>query len=1362
MNKRLEVLIPVKNEAENVNELLQRLHVALTKNRISYTATFIDDRSDDKTVTILRRLQKKYPIKILRKKGKPGKAYCILEGAKAAKSNLLAMIDGDLQYPPEALPEMVKLSGDYGVVVANRVKHNTSLVRKIGSILNMYIFEKFLNGFNCDTQSGLKVFRKDIIERISEDEVAGWAVDMPLLATATDLGHQIGTVEIEFAKRSGGKSKINFFNASFEIAWNAIKLRFRRHKPLNVLGKNKKNAIGSGVIYKGKSYITHTHLDHELSALETVTVSQKLVIGVMTLLILTGLFFQLHLTAIIVIAILSAIYFSDLIFSTIVLLKSLHVPPEIKVSEEELGNLSNRNLPIYSILCPMYKEAQILPEFLESINKINWPKNKLDVLLLLEEDDKETISAAKKTKLPPHVKTIIVPHSFPKTKPKACNYGLHHAKGEYVVIYDAEDHPDPLQLKKSFLAFQKVPSDVFCLQSKLNYHNSDQNLLTRLFTTEYTLWFELILPGLQSIETAIPLGGTSNHFRTKDLIKLHAWDPFNVTEDADLGVRLFKEGYRTAIIDSTTLEEANSNFKNWLRQRSRWIKGYLQTYFIHMRSPRKFFKTQGIHALLFQLIIGMRMVFILVNPILWVTTISYFTMYALVGPAIESLFPAPVFYMAAISLIFGNFIHLYNYMIALGKRENWSLVKYTYLAPFYWLMMSWAAIIAIYQLVVKPHYWEKTNHGLHLGKKQTKGIELPEFRLPTFKIPALPVPSLSFGAINFDSALVGAFGFVSASTFMRIRDFQEGRFDTSAMGLVVVFTSFYYAAKLLAELLVEMQSPKNVDLKDVDIFHKALKKKVRPVYLFAMLIWLLVSPQIATLFQMSYLPLLIFSTIFIFVFMDAINKELLSVYGKTKANSILSVFELALLTFLTIVLSAMHLGTLVFIVVPASSLFVLTIRSRLTKENTQNGDGGGKEDLFMSSVSSLKAATRNLSDFTSLFTGLRKGKTKNEGLKILVFNWRDTKHVWAGGAEIYVHEIAKRWVAEGHSVTLFCGHDGNSKLNETVEGVNIIRRGGFYTVYIWAFVYYILKLRGKYDVIVESENGVPFFTPLYSRLPVILVAHHVNQNVFRENLPRILSSFAQFIEKYLMPLLYREKVIVTVSESSKKDFIKLGFTTGQNIYIVPPCVNSNAFSKTKKTAHPSFIYMGRLKPYKNIDIAIKAFAQVHSQFPKSKLTIAGDGESRGSLSKLVKSLRLKRSVTFTGRISEQKKAQLLAKSWIALQPSSFEGWGITVIEANASGTPVIASKVNGLRDSVIDGKTGILVPVKDPGEMAKAMQMLISKPKKLMQLSRNASEWAKSFDWDNSANTFLSIVYKTLEIQAEEMSGSIALVKTEV
>lgn len=474
---------------------------------------------------------------------------------------------------------------------------------------------------------------------------------------------------------------------------------------------------GAGVIAGKNTYITHTTLPHHHSALKTFTRSQKIFLLSILGLFFVGLIFNVLGTLIVVMAILSILYFIDVLFTTYVLFKSLHEETDIQVPDEIVNRVDDAKLPVYTILCPLYKESKILPHFVDSIRKFDWPKEKLEVLLLLEEDDVETINAAWAMQLPPYFKIVVVPHSLPKTKPKACNYGLAHATGEYVVIYDAEDIPDPAQLKKVYLAFQSLPSNYGCVQCKLNYFNPHHNVLTRLFTAEYSLWFDVMLPGLQSIEGIIPLGGTSNHFKRTDLIEFEAWDPFNVTEDCDLGVRLFKAGRKTAIVDSITLEEANSNVKNWIRQRSRWIKGYFQTYLVHMRNPFDLFYRYKGHALIMQLVIGMRMTFMLINPLLWLMTISYFVLNQYVGGFIESLFPVLIFYMASFALVVGNFIYLYNYMIGCAKRGHWDLIKFIFLVPLYWLIMSYAACVALWQLITKPHYWEKTHHGLHLPKQ---------------------------------------------------------------------------------------------------------------------------------------------------------------------------------------------------------------------------------------------------------------------------------------------------------------------------------------------------------------------------------------------------------------------------------------------------------------------------------------------------------------------------------------------------------------------------------------------------------------------------------------------------------------------
>jgi glycosyltransferase XagB len=382
---------------------------------------------------------------------------------------------------------------------------------------------------------------------------------------------------------------------------------------------------------------------------------------------------------------------------------------EVDVTPEEVSELDERELPRYTILVPLYREANVVPRLVKAIEAIDYPKTKLDVRLLCEQEDAETIGVIRKLGLAPHFKLVIVPPSSPQTKPKACNYGLLHADGEIVVIYDAEDRPDPDQLKKIVAAFRKTGPRVTCIQAKLNYFNQEQNLLTRWFSTEYAMWFELILPGLDAENVPIPLGGTSNHFLRDRLVSLGAWDPFNVTEDADLGIRLHKAGYQTAIIDSTTLEEANSELHNWIRQRSRWIKGYIQTWLVHMRHPVRLFRQLGPGSFLsFQLLVGGSFIFLL-NPIFWLlTTIFFFTHAGL----IQQVFPSFIFYAAAFQLFIGNFAFMYLNMAGAVERGYYSLAKYALFAPLYWGLMSIAAWKGFVQLFTRPFYWEKTEHGL--------------------------------------------------------------------------------------------------------------------------------------------------------------------------------------------------------------------------------------------------------------------------------------------------------------------------------------------------------------------------------------------------------------------------------------------------------------------------------------------------------------------------------------------------------------------------------------------------------------------------------------------------------------------------
>ncbi|TSC88166.1 MAG: family 2 glycosyl transferase [Microgenomates group bacterium Gr01-1014_16] len=1302
-------------------------------------------------------------------------------------------------------------------------------------------------------------------------------------------------------------------------------------QPTVILPRHRRTMLGAGVSHNGREYITHSTLPHHLSAHITLVLWQKIFLLLLLLLLLTGLFFYPWATAIGFIAVLTAVYFADAVFNFILIFKSLHFPPEITFSDIEHRTLNIGHLPTYSILCPLYREARVLPQFVEAISALDWPKAKLDVLLLLEEDDTTTIEVAHSLNLPSYFRTIIVPVSQPKTKPKACNYGLSYVKGEYVVVYDAEDRPEPDQLKKAYLAFQKVPASVTCLQSKLNYYNPRHNLLTRLFTAEYSLWFDVVLPGLQSINTTLPLGGTSNHFRTKILKKLHGWDAFNVTEDCDLGSRLFKAGYTTAIIDSTTYEEANSQLGNWIRQRSRWIKGYLQTFLVHNRHPLKFLRDHGWHALIFQLIVGGKIAFMLINPFLWLMTFAYFTLYSFVGPAIESLYPAPVFYMAAFSAVFGNFLYLYYYMIGCAKRGHWDLIKYVFFIPLYWLFISIAGFKALAQLILRPHYWEKTHHGFHLDRAESSFLRsqiISRFGwvrpLAGHRLTGATLLVASAAAANFFNFLYNAYlgRVLSASDFGLVALMGSLIFIVNLPIGALSGTVSYRASYLIGKFGSTAQA-----------FWSLIRRRSIMVAILCVLVWLVLSPWLAGFFRSpDILPFWLFAPIWTIAFTAAVDRGFLTANLRFFTLAVVILGE-ALSKFGLAVLFV-HLGypQLVYAAIPLSMVLPLGIGWWVARRTTSpvvldpshityfprryfatsilmglsalgflsldvilakrfldpvsagnyallslvgkmiyffgklvsqftiplvsraEGEGADSQKVFLpifllsvfattagfvalgplghltvplllgaktipilpyltlyslalalytmtTTVIDYHQARRhylfpvtgfflaiaqvvalsffhdhlsmlvnvifalslfyfllitglhftydaiiiifhNLHDLLDLFFLRLNGRRPlpSDKLRILAFNWRDTKHVWAGGAEVYLHEVAKRWVTAGHTVTLFCGNDGHDPRNEMMDGVKIIRRGGLFTVYIWAFLYYVLKFRGRFDVIIDSENGIPFFTPLFTRLPVFLLIHHVHQDLFRSNLYFPMDKIAMLLEGKLMPLVYRNSRIITVSDSSRKDILSLGFFKSDNITVVNPGIDPSIFYTSPKTRYPSFVYLGRIRAQKNIDVAIRAFASVVKKYPKARFSIAGWGDKLDELAKLAKSLRLAKSVKFLGKVSDAERVKLLGKSWAMLQPSSFEGWGITVIEANACGTPVIASNVPGLRDSVLHDESGILVSLKNEFELAECMKLLISLPDYRSRLSQNALAWSTNFNWDVKSAEFIRAV----------------------
>lgn len=367
-----------------------------------------------------------------------------------------------------------------------------------------------------------------------------------------------------------------------------------------------------------------------------------------------------------------------------------------------------REWPVYTLLIPLFHEPpSTIRTLLKSIRTLDYPKSKLDVKLIVEEGDTATIANIIAEKPERIFQIVRVPYSLPQTKPKACNYALQFARGEFVTIYDAEDIPHPSQLRQALLQFRRSGRKLGCLQARLNYYNRTDNLLTRCFSVEYAMWFDAMLFGLSHFKLPIPLGGTSNHFRTEVLKAIYAWDPYNVTEDADIGIRMAELGYTTRILDILTLEEAPNTVGNWMKQRTRWIKGYIQTFFVHLREPHKTGRRLGMKGMLgFMLFVGSSSFAYIVMPVLLAATVlTWAGAYAV---------PNWLFSLMLMSFVGGIAMHLFIAFSVILSHRWWDCLIVLPLFPFYWILHSLASIRALFQLVTgEGHRWEKTQHGVY-------------------------------------------------------------------------------------------------------------------------------------------------------------------------------------------------------------------------------------------------------------------------------------------------------------------------------------------------------------------------------------------------------------------------------------------------------------------------------------------------------------------------------------------------------------------------------------------------------------------------------------------------------------------------
>jgi cellulose synthase/poly-beta-1,6-N-acetylglucosamine synthase-like glycosyltransferase len=364
-------------------------------------------------------------------------------------------------------------------------------------------------------------------------------------------------------------------------------------------------------------------------------------------------------------------------------------------------------LPVYTIMVALYREAASVAPLVEILRQLDYPPEKLDINFIVEADDPDTRNALERLQLAAPFEVIVAPQIGPRTKPKALNAALPFARGTFTVIFDAEDRPEPGQLRDALDIFFAHDEGLACVQASLTIDNTADNWLTGMFTAEYAGQFDVFLPALTKLGIPLPLGGSSNHFRTATLRRVGAWDPYNVTEDADLGVRLARLGYRSVAIATATYEEAPARFGSWLRQRTRWFKGWMQTWLVHIREPRRLLRELGLGPFLaVQLIVGGNVLASLVHPLL-------------IARVLVALATGSSMWMSSLSEVAFGVIILGGYLasallgaVGLRRRGLMAHLWVLLLLPVHWLLLALAAWRALYQLLVDPYRWEKTDHGL--------------------------------------------------------------------------------------------------------------------------------------------------------------------------------------------------------------------------------------------------------------------------------------------------------------------------------------------------------------------------------------------------------------------------------------------------------------------------------------------------------------------------------------------------------------------------------------------------------------------------------------------------------------------------
>ncbi len=708
--KLVSVIVPVHNDRRFLSGCFDRIAVALNGSGYEYEILVVDDRSRDGTENFVRSASAAVPVRYVRKQGAKGRTMSIKEGLDQSTGGIVVVIDADLRCPPDAFRAMIAKLDEAQIVVANRAAY-PFFAYKIFSSIYRWIFGHILLSVDADVRSGLKVFRRSLLDSLRFDPEFDHRLgfDSVLLYHARRVGWTIASMKVAYTRSMFHHGVWGSVSSRTSLALSIISLNiahvFRIIFPF-LYPPQPQEYFEAGFtnindyLFLAPEQSAKGHLTREVYFL--IFYSFFIIIGYFWIInVFAGKSFAWSLFFHI-----AVIQFALIVFKVYVVSITFRLPPQ---PPKGLSDEDKKDLPVISVILPVYKEKEVLPQLCQRMADMDYPADKLDLIFIFESGDDETINAFVQLEKPAHFKGLVSPDVQPKTKPKALNVALRETRGEFLVIFDAETLPETDQFMKAMAAFKYSPQLDY-VHCRIDVYNANTNWLTKMYTAEFAFFYNFFLPGLATVKSPTPISGHSVYFRREQLIKVGGWDAYNLAEDCDIGIRMFRNGYKNAsVLDSASWEQSTTTLGDWIKQRTRWMQGFVQTSMVNLRFPALLWKDLGglRNVLMFMFHVPGGVFLNGLNLVQWMMLAFW---YATNDPIIQTIFTDILLYLSVLSFFLANLMFTYFNLLGLYHRKYYSFVGLALFSPIYWLFLSYATLRSILRFFRQESTWDKTNH----------------------------------------------------------------------------------------------------------------------------------------------------------------------------------------------------------------------------------------------------------------------------------------------------------------------------------------------------------------------------------------------------------------------------------------------------------------------------------------------------------------------------------------------------------------------------------------------------------------------------------------------------------------------------